>query len=176
MLPFIKDGIERGEHAFHIVVDSTFLEDHRERLAGVGIDVAELERRKQLEIAMWEQAHAASGGEFEVNNLLALVESVLSGTSHAGFSHTRLIGHMDWSLEAGGSVLDVLEYETRLNLVIPKYHDPVICIYDLSKFSAGFVIDILRTHPMVIIGGILQENPFYVQPDVFLRELQARQQ
>jgi hypothetical protein len=32
----------------------------------------------------------------------------------------------------------------------------------------------MRTHPMVVIGGILQENPFFVPPDVFLRELRAR--
>ena len=36
-------------------------------------------------------------------------------------------------------------------------------------------MDILRTHPMVIIGGILQENPFFVPPDEFLRELRERQ-
>ena len=35
-------------------------------------------------------------------------------------------------------------------------------------------MDILRTHPMVIIGGILQENPFFVSPDEFLRELRER--
>jgi hypothetical protein len=27
----------------------------------------------------------------------------------------------------------------------------------------------------VIVGGILQENPFYVPPDEFLRELRERQ-
>jgi len=27
---------------------------------------------------------------------------------------------------------------------------------------------------MVIIGGILQENPFFVPPDEFLKELRAR--
>jgi hypothetical protein len=32
----------------------------------------------------------------------------------------------------------------------------------------------MRTHPMIIIGGILQENPFFVPPDEFLRELKAR--
>jgi hypothetical protein len=36
------------------------------------------------------------------------------------------------------------------------------------------VVDIVRTHPMVIIGGILQENPFFVPPDAFLRELRER--
>jgi len=35
-------------------------------------------------------------------------------------------------------------------------------------------MDIMRTHPMVVIGGILQENPFFVPPDQFLRELRAR--
>jgi hypothetical protein len=33
----------------------------------------------------------------------------------------------------------------------------------------------MRTHPMIIIGGILQENPFFVPPDEFLRELRQRQ-
>jgi hypothetical protein len=35
-------------------------------------------------------------------------------------------------------------------------------------------MDILRTHPMVIIGGVLQENPFFVPPDEFLREIRER--
>ncbi len=35
-------------------------------------------------------------------------------------------------------------------------------------------MDIMRTHPMVIIGGILQENPFFVPPDEFLRKLRER--
>jgi hypothetical protein len=36
------------------------------------------------------------------------------------------------------------------------------------------VIDIMRTHPLIIIGAVLQENPFFVPPDEFLRELQER--
>jgi hypothetical protein len=35
-------------------------------------------------------------------------------------------------------------------------------------------MDILRTHPMVIIGGVLQENPFFVPPAQFLQELRSR--
>ena len=44
----------------------------------------------------------------------------------------------------------------------------------MARFGANVVMDILRTHPMVIIGGILQENPFFVPPDEFLCELQER--
>jgi hypothetical protein len=32
----------------------------------------------------------------------------------------------------------------------------------------------MRTHPMIIIGGVLQENRFFVPPDEFLRELRYR--
>lgn len=37
-------------------------------------------------------------------------------------------------------------------------------------------MDILRTHPMAIIGGVLRENPFFVPPDEFLRQLRQRDQ
>jgi len=36
------------------------------------------------------------------------------------------------------------------------------------------VMDILRVHPVVIVGGVLQENPFFVPPEQFLLELQER--
>ena len=29
--------------------------------------------------------------------------------------------------------------------------------------------ELLRTHPLVIVDGILRENPFYVSSDEFLR-------
>ena len=35
-------------------------------------------------------------------------------------------------------------------------------------------MDALRVHPAVIVGGIYQENPFYVPPDEFLNELRER--
>jgi len=36
------------------------------------------------------------------------------------------------------------------------------------------VIDALRTHSAVILGGLLQENPFFAPPDEFVREIQER--
>jgi hypothetical protein len=35
-------------------------------------------------------------------------------------------------------------------------------------------MDALRTHPLVIIGGLLQENPFYIPPEELLREIRQR--
>jgi hypothetical protein len=84
------------------------------------------------------------------------------------------MGNMEWALETVPGVTDIIEYETKLNYVLPKYPDPVVCVYDLNKHSGSVVMDILRTHPMVIIGGVLQDNPLYVPPDEFLQELLQR--
>jgi hypothetical protein len=32
----------------------------------------------------------------------------------------------------------------------------------------------MRTHPLVILAGVLQDNPFFVPPDQYLRELRER--
>jgi hypothetical protein len=81
---------------------------------------------------------------------------------------------MEWALVDLPGVEDLIEFETRVNYVVPKYDDAVICAYDLSKFGASVVMDALRTHPAVIIGGLLQENPFFVSPDEFLLEIRER--
>jgi hypothetical protein len=36
------------------------------------------------------------------------------------------------------------------------------------------VIDILRTHPMVVIGDRMHINPFFVPPDQLIAELTTR--
>jgi hypothetical protein len=60
-------------------------------------------------------------------------------------------------------------------ILLGNREDPVRCIYDVNKFSAMLIMDAIRVHPAVIIGGgIYQENPFYVPPDEFLLELRER--
>jgi hypothetical protein len=81
---------------------------------------------------------------------------------------------MEWALEDLPGVEDLIEFELQVNCVVPKYQDTVICTSDLSKFGASTVMNALHTHPVVIIGGLMREKPFYVAPDEFLREMQAR--
>jgi hypothetical protein len=169
---FIKDGLERGEKAFHIV-DPELREEHLKLLAEAGINVQETMDTGQLEVRRWQDAYLR-GDHFDQNAMLALIEEVLQSADTAGYSRTRLLAHMEWALLDKPGVDNLVEYETRLNYVLPKYDDAVVCTYDLSKFGASVTMDILRTHPVVIIGGVLQENPFFVPPDQFLLEIKER--
>jgi hypothetical protein len=173
LMPFIKDGFENGDRAFH-VVDPRHRPSHLNRLAQEGIPVAEAEAAGQLEVRPWQGAYLQDD-HFEQYRMIETIKEALDPAKKPPGKLTRLVANMEWALEELPGVHQIVEYETRLNYVLPKYHDPVICTYDLSRFDGSVVMDIMRTHPVVIIGGILQENPFYVPPDEMLRELQERE-
>jgi len=169
---FIRDGLDGGEKGFHIV-DPELRDEHLKRLAGAGINVERAIATGQLEVRPWQEAYLC-GDRFNQDAMLALIEEVLQSGAATGYPLTRLLAHMEWALLDKPGVDDLVEYETRLNYVLPKYGDPVICTYDLSKFGSSVAMDIMRTHPAVIIGGVLQENPFFVPPDQFLLEIRER--
>jgi hypothetical protein len=174
LLPFIKEGLAQGDKAFHIV-NAQHREERLRRLEEAGVDLAEAERQGKVEVRVWEEAYL-QGERFDQNAMLALIEEVLQSGKAANHGLTRLWANMEWALEDRPGVDDIVEYESRLNYVLPKYDDAVVCTYDLAKFSATVIMDILRTHPLVIVGGILQENPFFVPPDEFLKELRERRE
>jgi hypothetical protein len=173
LLPFVKEGIEAGDRFFHVLNSENQPLRRRSLLEG-GVDVARAEQNGQVELRPWEQAYLR-GSRFDQEAMLDLIQQVLTDGKQQGFGLTRLWANMEWALEDLPGVHDIVEYETRLNHVLPKYDDIVVCTYDITKFSAGVVMDILRTHPEVIIGGTLQKNPFYVRPDEFLQELRGRE-
>jgi hypothetical protein len=124
LLPFIREGIDRGEKAFHIV-DPRLMEDHLRRLQEMGIDTDACVSRGQLVVKRWQDAYLRDG-HFDQDRMLALIEEVLNSGPREGCKLTRLVAHMEWALEDFPGVNDLVEYETRLNFILPKYKDPVI--------------------------------------------------
>jgi hypothetical protein len=172
LLPFIREGFEAGDRAVHIV-DPAKRARHVEALSVAGIDAEAGQQTRQLEVRRWEEAYLREG-HFDQDAMLALIQEVLEDGRRQEFPMTRLVANMEWALEDRPGVTDIVEYESRLNYILPNYDDTVVCTYDLGKFSASAVMDVLRTHPMVIVGEVLQENPFYTPPGELLPELASR--
>jgi hypothetical protein len=170
--PFIKDGFDRGYKAFHLI-DPERREEHVRRLSEAGIKAQDAIDTGQLEVWPWQDG-PLHGGRFDQDIWLASFEQVLQSGPATGYAQTRFLAQMEWALVDLPGVDDLIEFETRVNYVVPKYEDTVICAYDLTRFDASVVMDALRTHPIVIIGGLLQENPFFVTPDQLLLEIRAR--
>jgi hypothetical protein len=170
---FFKDGFDRGEKETHIV-EADKRADYLQRLAAAGINVRGMMDVGQLEVLPWTDMYVRDH-RFDQDAMLASVEELIQSGASAGYPRTRLVGHhMDWLFLDQPAVNNLLQYEARLNHVLSKYNAPVICNYDLSKVSASVAMDIMRTHPLVIVGGLLRENPFFVPPEEFLLEIRKR--
>jgi enamine deaminase RidA (YjgF/YER057c/UK114 family) len=172
LLPFIRDGFRCGHKAIH-VVNPNQRQDHLQRLAAAGIDAAAAQQSGQLELKTNSEVYLPDG-RFDQDRMLAVFEQLASGNAKGGFPLSRICCRMDWVVEDRSRVDNVIEFESRVNDVWRRHDDAVICTYHLGQFAGDAVIDIMRTHPLVIIGGILQQNPFFVPPEEFLREFRQR--
>src|SRR6185503_10125497 len=72
LMPFIAEGFEHGDRAFHIV-DPNHRQEHMQRLQDGGIDADAAEQRGQLTVLRWQDAYLR-GGHFDQNAMLALIE------------------------------------------------------------------------------------------------------
>ena len=172
LLPFIKHGFECGDRAVHIV-NPDQRSDHLRRLCAAGIDLDAAQVTGQMEVLTNTEVYLRDG-RFDQDRMLQVFEQLASGNAKGGYPLSRIICQMDWVSDRESYVDDVVAFESRVNRVWRCHDDAVICVYDLRKFAGDTVVAVMRTHPMIIIGGILHQNPFFVPPEDFLAELRGQ--
>ena len=167
--PFVSGGLARGEKPLYFV-DPAERANLVRHLRHLGLDMPALLAQQQCEVRTWSETYLR-GGRFDQDAMLRLLDEFLVGSRSP---RIRMIAHMGWAVGEQDVHDRLLEFEARANFVHAKHAHVVICVYDTAKFGGDFVIDVLRTHPMVLIGGLLQVNPFFVPAAEFLEELRSR--
>lgn len=87
-----------------------------------------------------------------------------------GKRNVRATAEMVWALGAIPGVEHLMAYEARLNYFIPGKPWISICMYNTTKFSGSVIINVLKTHPFILNGGVLMQNPYYEDPAKWLSE------
>ncbi len=170
--PFIRDGFQCDHKAMHLV-SSGQRAAHVARLRCEGIDTESSQITGQLEIRNSVDAYLQNG-RFDQDRMVETFTGLASGNTDGKFPLSRIVCNMDWAADGQSHLEDLIEFESRVNDLWAQHDDVVICVYDLAKFGGDTIVDILRTHPLVVIGGLLRENPFYIPPAQFVEELRER--
>ena len=98
--------------------------------------------------------------------MIELYESfVASTTIHGGVA--RVTGEGAWALESHPGVEHLIDYESELNDMVKRHPQMILCLYDLGLFGGSMMADLLKTHPKIILGGMLISNPHYRTPEQF---------
>jgi PAS domain S-box-containing protein len=163
-VPFIKQGLARNERCLLIVDDRT-AEEIAEALAAAGLDVAR-ERG-----ALWLPHNSVTyfrSGHFDPDDMIDFLRTTEAQALAEGFSGLRIVGEMTWALgpEIGNDRL--IEFEVLVNKFFENSRSIGLCQYHRPRFDPAVIHDVLRTHPVVILGDLVCPNPYYEPPDLVL--------
>ncbi|HMA62283.1 MAG TPA: MEDS domain-containing protein [bacterium] len=82
----------------------------------------------------------------------------------------RILGNMRWIMEKKPENDHIMAYESRVNNFMAGKRWLALCMYDITLFSGEFLMNVLRTHPCTINGKIITQNPYYMNPDDYLKK------
>ncbi len=167
--PFVQQGLDRGDRLLYLV-DPAKSAAPANRLRHLGYDAGTLLEQHRCEVHTWADTYLKDG-RFDQRRMLGVLDHLLLDP---GSPRIRMMCDMGWAAGRSDVADDLIEFEARANFIHARHEHVVICAYDASGFDGSFIIDILRTHPMVLIGGVLQENPFFIPPARLLEERLAQ--
>ena len=75
---------------------------------------------------------------------------------------------MSWAHRDESVVSVLMGYESELNRIMSNFPQVNLCLYDLTRCSGDLLMDVLKTHPKALLGGMVIDNPYYLDPDEFL--------
>lgn len=166
IINFIISGLNSGENV------ACFSDKENEStLAGFfeenGYKYKEVEKKGDFSLSKVAEVYF-EGGSFEPEKMLELLRQYYEKSCHRHRAGARVIGEMSPEIEKvpGGSRL--LEYESKVSLLIKKYPINAVCQYDARSFDGSTIMDILKVHPYMIVRGAVVRNPFYIHPDEYL--------
>jgi hypothetical protein len=166
LIPFLADGLQAGDKCT-CVVDSCTPGDVLAKLAEQ-LEVDAYLSVSQLEVLDSEGTYLA-GERFLPERMLQFWEAKARASPCAqGAGFARNIGDMSWAHRKRPGVGELIGYESELNRIMSNFPQVNLCLYDLTRCSGDLIMDVLKTHPKALLGGMVIDNPYYLEPDEFL--------
>ena len=109
-------------------------------------------------------------GYFDPWHMDNALDEFYAESQKKGKRNVRATAEMVWALEKIPGIEHLMTYEARLNYFIPGKPWISICMYNVNKFDGATLMNVLRTHPYTINGGIITTNPYYLPPDEWLKK------
>ncbi len=142
LFPFLREGIRKGDRCLCLIDDAE---------PGSVRDGVE-----------WQQ-DGGRARHFEQLNIDRASEVYLQSGRLL-----RAAGEMPWVLPQPEGAEDFFVYESAVNKIVEDKPAVFMCMYDLDRFGVSMLVDVLTTHPKVLLGGMVLDNPHYLTPREYL--------
>jgi hypothetical protein len=165
-LKFILSGLQSKERT------SCFSDKATEQVVGeflgnYGISYKEAMDSGALTLAGTKGVYFKNN-RFDPERMLSVLSKYYEDSVAQGYPAARVIGEMTPDVQhvPGGERL--LEYESKISLLLRDHPVTSVCQYDARSFDGAVIMDILKVHPFMVIRGSVVCNPFFINPEEFL--------
>ena len=162
MLPFMSQGLQAGQRCVWVSSPAS-AQRFREALAGIGSDRLTLEASGQL-VIVDEIGFYVHDGLFRPDRTLALGRALLLDGQRQGYPTMRIAAEASWLPDYRVDVGTWEGYELAVTQRIETAPVVAVCQYPARRLSGEAILAALRTHPIVIMGETVYQNPFFSPP------------
>jgi hypothetical protein len=157
---YLRAGLRAGDKCI-CLIDSAEPDSLRQDLAEDGTTE---QAPDQLDIQSAAEAYLEDG-RFSSDHMIGFLEETMNAALNGGhYSAARAAGEMSWVLKEPPGSDELFAYESAINGFVRRYPQLLLCMYDLDLFGGGMIVEAIKTHPKVLVGGQISENPWYVSP------------
>jgi len=167
-VPFLRSGLDRGEKCLYVAdEDSGTAVLNALRKAGTDVD---RHLRSGTLIRTNKPESDVQPGRLDLDWWIDYLSQSLQGAGDSRFSGLKTwLGEMTWTLEEKLLPEKLIEFEAKISRFVRQHEVRALCQYYRNRFSPDLILDVIRTHPVVVYGGIICKNPYYVPPEEFLK-------
>lgn len=164
VVSFFKTGLELGEKCLYIADENT-PQAIAAAMGNAGIkgDAGVLSGTLTI---VHRQDACLKNGDFDPEWMMKFLREAVEDAEVDGYTTVRVSCENTWMPDGRRDTLDrLVDYECRLNEFFPKHNVLAMCQYDRNRFRPETLLQVIRSHPLVISGGFVCSNPHYIPPE-----------
>jgi len=162
LLRFLWSGMESGGNVLY-VGEPSVVESLRARMNGGDVHVRRPSSGGRVKVVPAVDVRPR-GGAFDPDRLIALVNDEAELAASEGRSALWVSWDMGELFECPGDSGCVLECESILDSFSRNRKCSILCLYDRLRFEPDILAAVVMSHPSVLLGTEVCDNPHFIPP------------
>jgi MEDS: MEthanogen/methylotroph, DcmR Sensory domain len=145
----------------------------REELQKLKVNVDELIEAGQLVLFEERESFLTNGTRFDPYFLLSSHQTFIAQALREGWQAVRISIDMTWLTKNIASPEQILKYEAASDAVFTFQNAPIIALmhYDYGKLQPTLVVEMLKLHPISVVGKYIRRNPYYLNSEQYMLKI-----
>ncbi|WP_435181007.1 MEDS domain-containing protein [Halorussus sp. AFM4] len=163
-IPFIRQGLERGERCLY-VADENSRDEVLDAMRAADFDADAARESGALTLHTSQDTYCRNGGFDPDETVEFLAEQIEAAREE--YSALRIAAEMTWIFGADPEIDALIEYEEKVNRLLGSENSIALCQYNRDRFPADALADVVRAHPHLVYEQTVCQNYYYTPPEEF---------